>query len=118
VILALGQPLLWLFGKEFITGYPVMFILALGFLAHASVGPVEFVLNMLGEQNRCAFVLFAAAGLNLVLNFILIPHFGLMGAAIATAGSSAMAALLMACIAKRYLKLDLFIAWPRQAAQK
>lgn len=118
VILALGQPLLWLFGEEFISGYPVMFILALGFLVHASVGPVEFVLNMLGEQNRCAIVLFGAAALNVTLNFILIPQFGLQGAAIATAVSSAMAALLMAVIAKRYLGLDLFIAWPQQSRRK
>lgn len=117
IILALGQPLLWMFGKDFVAGYPVMFILALGFLAHASVGPVEFVLNMLGEQNRCAVVLFGVAGLNLVLNFLLIPVYGLTGAAIATAGSSALAALLMAIIAKRQLGLDLFIAWPMHRSQ-
>lgn len=117
IILAIGQPLLWMFGKDFVAGYPVMFILALGFLAHASVGPVEFVLNMLGEQNRCAMVLFGAAGLNITLNFLLIPVFGLTGAAIATAGSSAMAALLMAIIAKKHLGLDLFIAWPVRRAK-
>jgi len=114
VILVLGKPLLWMFGEDFVSGYPVMFILALGFLAHASVGPVEFVLNMLGQQNRCAIVLCAAAGLNLTLNFLLIPQFGLTGAAIATAFASAMAALFMAIIAKKHLGLDLFIAWPQK----
>ena len=29
---------------------PVMFVLAVGFLVRASMGPAEFVLNMLGEQ--------------------------------------------------------------------
>lgn len=118
VILALGQPLLWLFGEEFVAGYPVMFMLALGLLAHASVGPAEFVLNMLGEQNRCAAVLFMAAALNLCLNFLLIPLYGLTGAAIATAGSSALAALLMAIIARRRLGLDLFIALPVRVASQ
>lgn len=116
VILALGKPLLWLFGEEFVSGYPVMFILVFGFLAHASVGPVESVLNMLGQQNRCAIVLFGAAALNIALNFILIPRFGLTGAAIATAVSYALSSLLMAIIAKRYLGLDLFIAWPQRSA--
>ena len=33
-----------------------MFILAIGLLARATVGPVERLLNMLGEQRACALV--------------------------------------------------------------
>ena len=50
-LLALGMPLLWLFGPKFVAGYPVMLILVVGFLFRSSMGPAEFLLKMLGEQS-------------------------------------------------------------------
>jgi O-antigen/teichoic acid export membrane protein len=55
-ILAMGRPILWLFGSEFVDGYSLLFILCLGLLARAAVGPIERLLNMLGEQKTCALV--------------------------------------------------------------
>ena len=49
IILIMGWPLLYMFGEEFTAGYPVMFILAVGFIVRAAMGPAEFVLNMLGS---------------------------------------------------------------------
>lgn len=106
-LLALGWPLLWLFGAEFTAGYPMMFILAVGFLVRAAMGPAEYVLNMLGEQNRCAVVLFCAALLNLGLNFLLIPYWGLAGAATATSVSITAAYVLFLLVARRRLGIDL-----------
>ena len=65
VILAFGKPILWLFGPGFQAGYPLMFILAVALVARAAVGPAERVLNMLGEQRRCALVYAAVFALNL-----------------------------------------------------
>ncbi|MCC0006786.1 MAG: lipopolysaccharide biosynthesis protein, partial [Hyphomicrobiaceae bacterium] len=65
IILALGKPLLWLFGPQFTTGYPVMFVLVIGFLFRSAMGPAEFLLNMLGEQTLCATVLGFTALLNI-----------------------------------------------------
>ena len=56
VILAMGRPLLSLFGPRFVEGYHLMLILVAGLMARASVGPVERLLNMLGEQRVCAAV--------------------------------------------------------------
>ncbi len=108
-LLALGKPLLWLFGAEFTAGYPIMFILAAGFLVRAATGPADYVLNMLGEQNRCAGVLALAALANIALNFTLIPHYGLYGAATATALSLAGAALALHAVARRRLGLTLMV---------
>ena len=94
ILLALGMPLLWLFGPKFVEGYPVMLILVVGFLFRSSMGPAEFLLNMLGEQRLCAAVLATTAVLNVALNFALIPAFGLLGAATATSVSLVTAALL------------------------
>jgi O-antigen/teichoic acid export membrane protein len=112
ILLIFGKPLLWLFGAEFTSGYPVMFVLAVGLMIRAAMGPVELILNMLGEQKICASVLFASAGLNLALNFALIPEFGLMGAAFATAVSMATAAIAMGVVSQKRLGLNCFV-WQR-----
>ena len=112
LLLAMGQPLLRLFGEDFVAGYSVMFILAGGFLIRAAMGPAEFILNMLGEQNRCAAVLSFSALLNIALNFALIPVYGIHGAAAATALSVASAAIALYLVAKRRLGLDICI-WKR-----
>lgn len=108
VILVLGKPLLSLFGPQFESGYPVMCILVVGFLMRSAVGPADYLLNMLGEQKICAIVLFAAALLNIVLNIILVPRFGLIGAASATAIALSTAALMNAIVVWR--RLDIKIA--------
>jgi O-antigen/teichoic acid export membrane protein len=85
VILLLGEPLLRMFGKDFVGGYHLMFIIAVGLLARASVGPAERLLNMLGERRRCAHVYAGSFLLNVALCFVLIPRFGAIGAATASA---------------------------------
>ena len=109
IILALGKPLLWLFGPQFASGYPVMCILVVGFLFRSSMGPAEFLLNMLGEQTLCATVLTAAAMLNVALNFALVPNFGLVGAAAATSISLMMAALMNSIVVWRRLDIEIAI---------
>jgi len=108
-ILALGLPLLWLFGPQFESGYSVMLILVVGFLLRSAVGPAEFLLNMLGEQKRCALVLVTAAVLNVTLNFTLVPMFGLNGAATATAISLVSAAVMNYFLVRARLGIDLAI---------
>lgn len=105
-ILALGKPLLWLFGPGFENGYPVMLILVTGFLLRSSFGPVEFLLNMLGEQKKCAGILVLSAVATVVLNFILVPLYGMVGAALATSLSLALTPILHAHVARRSLNLE------------
>ena len=109
IILALGKPLLWLFGPQFDAGYPVMCILVVGFLLRASMGPAEFLLNMLGEQALCATVLASAAALDIALNFALVPSYGLIGAATATSISLAAAALMNSVVVWRRLEIEIAI---------
>ena len=85
VLIVVGRFLLALFGPSFVEGYPVLFILSVGLLLRASIGPAETLLIMAGQQGITAVVYAAAFVLNVSLNFALIPHFGINGAAIATA---------------------------------
>jgi O-antigen/teichoic acid export membrane protein len=108
-LLALGLPLLWLFGPKFEQGYPVMLILVVGFLFRSSMGPAEFLLNMLGEQTLCAAVLATTAVLNIALNLALVPAFGLIGAATATSMSLVTAALLNYLVVSRRLDIEIAV---------
>ena len=108
-ILALGKPLLWLFSPQFTAAYPVMFVLAIGFLVRASMGPAEFILNMLGEQQLCALVLVVSAILDVALSFALVPVFGMIGAAVATSVALVTAALMNYVVARRRLELEISI---------
>ncbi len=81
VLLAMGEPLLWLFGPQFTDGYGIMFVAAIGLIVRSAIGPVERLLNMLGHQNMCALAYALAFVMNLILCIILVPRFGGYGAA-------------------------------------
>jgi O-antigen/teichoic acid export membrane protein len=118
VILALGKPFLWLFGPQFTDGYFLMFILAIGPLARATVGPVERLLNMVGEQRACANVYAAAFITNMGLCVILIPLFGVGGAAIAISSAMILESVLLFWVTRMRLGLHVFIWRPKTASEK
>ena len=108
-ILTFGRPLLSLFGAGFETGYGVMFILAVGLLARASVGPVERLLNMIGERKQCATVYALAFAINLLLCVILIPRLGIEGAATATSAALVAESLMFSWVTKKRLGFNIFV---------
>jgi len=108
-ILLMGKPLLALFGPLFVQGYQVMLILAAGLLARAAVGPVERLLTMLGEQRVCAAVYAFAFFVNLALCIVLIPRFGIEGAATSTAIALVAESILLFFVTRKRLKLHAFI---------
>lgn len=114
LFLVFGKPLLNLFGAGFEHGYPWMFVLAIGLMARASVGPVERLLNMVGEQKLCAAVYAGTFAINLALCFILIPRIGPMGAAAATAAAMVTESVLLFVLARKRLGLHVFIWHPRK----
>ena len=105
VLLALGKPLLWLFGPQFVTGYDIMFIAAIGLVVRAAIGPVERLLNMLGHQHICALAYALAFVMNLVLCVALVPRWGGHGAAASTTISLAFETVLLFAIVRRRLGL-------------
>ena len=107
-LLAVGKPLLWLFGPQFTAGYGMMFVAAIGLVARAAVGPVERLLNMSGNQNSCALAYALAFVMNLVLCIALVPKFGGYGAAAATSIALTFETVLLFWITKRRLGLHVF----------
>lgn len=105
VLLAFGKPLLWLFGPQFVAGYDIMFIAAIGLVVRSAIGPVERLLNMLGHQHICALAYALAFAMNLALCIALVPGFGGYGAAASTTISLAFETVLLFAIVRRRLGL-------------
>ncbi|MEJ0013905.1 MAG: lipopolysaccharide biosynthesis protein [Bauldia sp.] len=80
-LLIFGRPLLSLFGESFASGYPLLFILMVGILVRATIGPAETLLMMAGQQGIAAIVYTLTFAFCVTLNLVLIPRFGLVGAA-------------------------------------
>ena len=105
LLLALGKPLLWLFGSQFVSGYDIMFIAAIGLVVRSAIGPVERLLNMLGHQHICALAYALAFVMNVVLCVGLVPRFGGHGAAAATSISLTFETVLLFWIVRQRLGL-------------
>jgi len=105
LLLALGKPLLWLFGPQFVAGYDIMFVAAIGLVVRSAIGPVERLLNMLGHQHICALAYALAFVMNVVLCVTLVPRFGGHGAAAATSISLVFETVLLFWIVRKRLGL-------------
>ncbi|NVN88046.1 MAG: polysaccharide biosynthesis C-terminal domain-containing protein [Rhodopseudomonas sp.] len=104
-LLALGKPLLWLFGPQFVGGYDIMFIAAIGLVVRAAIGPVERLLNMLGHQRICALAYALAFAMNIALCLVLVPRYGGHGAAASTSAALVFETVLLFWIVRRRLGL-------------
>jgi O-antigen/teichoic acid export membrane protein len=118
LVLALGWPMLVLFGPEFTAGYPLLFLLVFGVVARAAVGPCESLLTMSGNQNICAAVYAMTLALNIGLNVVLIPLFGLWGAAIATSFAMIFEASALSFTVWRKLGIVMLIFVPAVPAAR
>ncbi|MBL4613477.1 MAG: oligosaccharide flippase family protein [Magnetovibrio sp.] len=86
--------LLSLFGAEFIEAAPAIVVLSLGMMVFAITGGVEVFL-IIGPFERVTMLIYAlVVALNIVLNLLLIPSFGFMGAAYATAATIVVRGLI------------------------
>ena len=85
LVVAIGaKNILHIFGSDFTVGWLPLIILASGQLVNAGSGGVSLMLVMSGHQYRKLFGDFAIVIINLMLNIILIPRWGFLGAAVAT----------------------------------
>ncbi|XKF14810.1 flippase [Halomonas sp. BLK-85] len=88
ILVFFGGPLMeWVFGYQYKSGALALSILVIGQLANAAFGSVGALLNMTGHERDTVRGLSIAISVNILLNFILIPLWGMEGAAIATSTS-------------------------------
>ena len=79
--------ILSLFGAEFVIAKLALIILTVSQAVNALSGSVGTILNMTGKQKVYGSILLISLILNIVLNYILIPSYGINGAAVASACS-------------------------------
>ncbi|MDN3630549.1 MATE family efflux transporter [Vibrio lentus] len=95
--------LMGLFGDEYKVAAPLLQILAVGQFINVITGSVGYLLNMTGHEKDMRNVVLFSGPLAIVLAFGLTSHFGLMGAAFATAISVATQNLLAVWMVKKRL---------------
>lgn len=103
ILLQFSAEFLSLFGSEFGKNTLVMQILVIGVLVNALCGPVGWVLCMTGRESIFQRILLVIAVLNIFFNTILIPLYGAIGAAIATAVCTVLLNIIAAIIVSRSL---------------
>lgn len=96
-----------IFGPQFSMGASLLAILAIGQFVNVATGSVSYLLMMTGHERLMRNSALVAGGTNVVLAAILIPRFGVVGAAIATATSLALQNLVASYFV--YKKMDLIL---------
>jgi O-antigen/teichoic acid export membrane protein len=102
----LGPWILSAFGPEYRASYPALAVLLLGHLIAAAVGLVNNLLNMTGHQMRCLATYTGAVSLALILNLVLVPRYGMVGAAWATVVATAAAHVTLFLQVRRHVGID------------
>ncbi|HWM31706.1 MAG TPA: lipopolysaccharide biosynthesis protein [Methyloceanibacter sp.] len=116
VLSVIGGYLLLVFGDNFDAAAPILPVLSLGIVFVCAFGPGEDVLTMLGHERVCSAIFFVFISVNVALNFILVPAFGMMGAAAATTIALGLRGGILAWIAHRRTGLYLPVSIARARA--
>jgi O-antigen/teichoic acid export membrane protein len=86
VFIALGPWFLSWYGTSFKAGFTVLVLLCITKLVHVFIGPANYLLSMIGQERAVTKALILSVIINIFLQFLLIPPFGIEGAAFATLG--------------------------------
>jgi O-antigen/teichoic acid export membrane protein len=106
-VLLFANPILAVFGEEFKAGSSVLIIVGIGTLVNAGTGMCGAMIVMTGHSKLSFFNSLVTLALGVTLNVILIPAWGLVGAAVATASSFTLINILRLFEVTLLLKL-----WP------
>ncbi len=95
-----------LLGKEFLEGLYIVPIILLAYLFNGLY--VNFTAGIYIEEKTKYFVLVTGAGaiVNVIVNLILIPQLGIMGAALATLASYVVMAVGLFIVSQKFYKID------------
>lgn len=109
VLMAYSREILHVFGTGFRAGSTALAVLASAQLVNVAVGSVGYLLMMTGHERIQRNIFLASMALNLLLQAVLVPHFGVTGSAIAT--SSSLVSLNIAGAVYAYHRFGI-VPWP------
>ena len=99
----LAKDIMAFFGEDFVVGWPVIVIVAAAQLFNSSVGPTARVLAMTGRQRMVMTATISSAIVAVAGNLLLVPNFGIFGAAVATAVALIVSNSLSLFFVRRFL---------------
>lgn len=94
-------------GGDFMASWPLFCILMLGVALSAGYLPFNMLLTQTGHPGIYTLMITAIVLSNVMLNGLLIPFWGMYGAAIATGISFILGALYLRLLTKRYLEMKI-----------
>jgi O-antigen/teichoic acid export membrane protein len=106
----LARDIMAVFGDEFIWGWPVIVVIAAAQLFSSSVGPTARVLAMTGHQRIVMFATLGSAAAAAALNLLMVPIYGIFGAAAGTAAAMVLVNVVTMLSVHRFLGF-----WPYSA---
>jgi O-antigen/teichoic acid export membrane protein len=106
MIVAAGPILLSFFGEAFAEGIVVMVVIGIGIIGKSAVGPASNLLIVLGKEKRDVMISAISLVANVLISIALVPVIGILGAALGTAASQLVRALLLARYCRMRLDLN------------
>jgi len=104
----LSVPLIRLFtSEEFVDGAAIVPLVAGGLVAAGLRQLLDYIFHLVNKTFWVMLLLGIAAVLNVLLNLLLIPPYGIMGAAIATTAAFVVVATVTGVVGFRYLRIDM-----------
>ncbi len=97
-----GRWVLGFFGEEFVAGYLLLLILGCGQLVLAASGPAARLLSVSGHQDSALLASLSALVIAVALIAVLVPIYGVTGAAIAATVDMAFWSIWMRQLVKRH----------------
>lgn len=91
------------FGEAYLVGHAALVALSFGLVFKSIYGVVATAMNMAGHERKVAYVVLVSVILNILLNLVFVPIFGMNGAAISTATSFVVLGIALRLIAMRVL---------------
>ncbi|UYO00961.1 MAG: oligosaccharide flippase family protein [Devosia sp.] len=101
IALLAGPFLLGVFGEGFLAGYGAMVILGVSMILRALVGQAGEALIVLGRQALGVAVALGVLAVTIVLCLLLVPAYGIVGAALASAGAMLCRSMALALVLLR-----------------
>lgn len=97
VLVVFGKPILGVvFGDDYVGAHMALAILCIGQVVSAGMGSVASLLVLTGNESETTKGFLAAAITNVIMNLVLVPFFGIEGAALSSAISIAALNILLA----------------------
>lgn len=112
-IMLFPEWLMWLFGEQYKNGSNLLRILAAGQFICVMSGSVNYLLSMSGHERDLRNVVFFSGPLAIILSLVLVPSYGVTGAAFSTSIALASQNLLAVGMVKRRLGFNTLAIWRR-----